>query len=411
MSDYKKPNNKSEKSIEIPNFINSRDNRNSSKSSRRTTPSQARKYDSEYDEEDFDEAYRPNKRVSYRSRKKKKKSSLGRILIINLSLLIILSGLLFLTPPGRKAILNIAGNYIYNNLEYQPAQNAIVDSDEAAAGVNNEQIVQKPVMNFLLIGIEEIKGDQNTDSMVIATMNTRTHTLKLTSLMRDLYVEIPGYNNNRINSAYAKGGIKLLYETIKLNFGIDIDGYCMVNFEAFEQIVDMVGGVEITLTEQEASYLRTTNYISNKSNRNVVAGTQLMNGNQALGYCRVRKVSTGTENNDFGRTQRHRIVLEAIYNKLKSKNIVSLVLLMNKILTQVEIKTDINNKTFNYCLEEAVKLKIKELETMRIPSDGTFDNASVMIGSRKSAVLVPKDWEATKKYINDFIYDTDYAAN
>jgi anionic cell wall polymer biosynthesis LytR-Cps2A-Psr (LCP) family protein len=185
----------------------------------------------------------------------------------------------------------------------------------------------------------------------------------------------------------------------------------MVNFEAFEQIVDMVGGVEITLTEQEASYLRTTNYISNKSNRNVVAGTQLMNGNQALGYCRVRKVSTGTENNDFGRTQRHRIVLEAIYNKLKSKNIVSLVLLMNKILTQVEIKTDINNKTFNYCLEEAVKLKIKELETMRIPSDGTFDNASVMIGSRKSAVLVPKDWEATKKYINDFIYDTDYTAN
>jgi len=139
----------------------------------------------------------------------------------------------------------------------------------------------------------------------------------------------------------------------------------------------------------------------------VVAGKQLMNGNQVLGYCRIRRVSTGTESYDFGRTQRQRKVLQAIYNKLKSKNIVSLVVTMNKILDQVEIKTDISNKTFNYCLEEAVSLKVKELETFRIPADGSYENVSVKIGKAKASVLMPKDMEALRKQLNEFIYGSD----
>jgi len=363
------------------------------------------KNDSEYD--DYEDSTKSRKRTGNRSRKKKKKTRLGLTLIINLTLLLILGCLLFFTPPGKKAIINIAGNYIYGTLDYEPTQKSDSSKKVAeakAATVNTTN--QKAVMNFLLIGVEEFKGAKNTDAMIIATLDTKNNSLKLTSLMRDLYIDIPGHGKNRLNAAYAKGGIELLYQTIEQNFGIEIDGYCMVNFEAFEQIIDIIGGIEITLTEKEAEYLRSTNYISKKENRNVVAGKQLMNGNQVLGYCRIRKVSTGTESYDFGRTQRQRIVLQQIYNKLKSKNIVSLLMIMNKILNQVEIKTDISNETFNYCLEKAVNLKVKELETLRIPKDGTYENTSVKIGKTKASVLVLKDQETTKKQIYEFIYGT-----
>lgn len=366
------------------------------------------KYDPE-NEYDYEEEYGSGKKTGSHSSKakKKKKPRLARTLLINLILLTILFCLLFYTKPGQKAIINIAGNYIHGKLDYNTP---IVDTLSNSGGIEGGSIRQtelKPVMNFLLIGVEEIKGARNTDAMIIATIDTRSKKLKLTSLMRDLYIEIPGHGKNRLNAAYAKGGIELMYQTIKHNFGIDIDGYCMVNFEAFEQIVDIIGGIEITLTEKEAKYLNSTNYISKKENRNVVAGKQLMNGNQVLGYCRIRRVSTGTESYDFGRTQRQRKVLQAIYNKLKSKNIVSLVVTMNKILDQVEIKTDISNKTFNYCLEEAVSLKVKELETFRIPADGSYENVSVKIGKAKASVLMPKDMEALRKQLNEFIYGSD----
>lgn len=413
----KKQTDKSDNSIDIADFINYDDIRNS-KSSKRKSSSGDKNYSYDYEdnyedeyEEEYEEEPKPVKRATKKKSKKKRKSKLLKLLTLNMVVLTVFCCILFLTPAGKKAVINMAGNYIYSNLNYESSKSAIKDLDTGTINPekrnnNKPQVSQKPIMNFLLIGIEEIKGDKNTDSMMIATLNTKTDSIKLTSLMRDLYVTIPGYKDGRLNSVYAKGGIDLMYETIKLNFDIDIDGYCMVNFEAFEQIVDIIGGIEITLTEKEAQYLRTTNYISKKENRKVVAGKQLMNGNQVLGYCRVRKVSTGTESSDFGRTQRQRIVLQQIYNKLKSKNVVSLVLIMNKILNQVEIKTDISNKTFNYCLEEAVNIKIHELETLRVPKNGSYKDATVTIGSKKAAVLIPKDWDATRKYIYDFISDT-----
>jgi LCP family protein required for cell wall assembly len=331
------------------------------------------------------------------TRKKKKKHKGLKIFAAIFSVFMIAIALLVFTPGGRKIILNIAGNYIYGKLDYEENTNK---NKQKPPKKKNEQ----HVVNILLLGVEEIEGASNTDSMIIATMNTKDKSLKLTSLMRDLYVEIPGYSNNRLNSAYAKGGIDLLYDTIELNFGIPLDGYAKVNFSAFEQIVDIIGGVEITLTEKEAYYLNTTNYISDPANRKVVPGTQTVNGNQALGYSRVRKVSTGTESNDFGRTQRQRAVLNSIFDKVKSKNVIELGLLMNEILTKVDIKTDITQNEFNDYLEEAVSLKVSELENYRIPSDGNYKNSKVQLGSLMQEVLEPTDWDATRAEIRKYIY-------
>lgn len=385
------------KQVEIPGFINYEDAGDSESYNRNLKKSLADQVNSYYEDSDTGSNRNP-------PQKKKGIPKLIKGTVLVLFALTLICGFMMFTKPGQKLIINLAGNYIYGNLQYQPAGSDADTESEETANLDTQTTKIGPVINILLIGIEEIEGAQNTDSMIIATMNTETHTLKLTSLMRDLYVDIPGHDKSKLNSAYAKGGIELLYDTIETNFGIRVDGYTMVNFKAFEQIVDMVGGVEISLTKEEAHYLNTTNYISKKSNRHVVEGPQIMNGNQAMGYCRVRKVSTGTENNDFGRTQRQRIVLQAIYDKVKSKNIVSLVLLMNKILTDVEIRTDIRQDEFNSYLQEAVNVLGTDIQTLRLPKDGSFENEKVKMGKYNVEVLVPKDWDELRAELHNFVY-------
>lgn len=397
--------------IDIPSFMNSRDSKGQKSTNIHFS------YEEDYDSDafikeinsslakqvkgDYQEPKKSSGGSSNNKKRPKKKKGTSKFLKVTASILLLfitVACLLLFTNPGRKLLIDTVGTYIYGNLSFTSS------ADPSDNGAITNQTLDKPVVNILLIGVEQIGGAQNTDSMMIATLNKEDNSLKLTSIMRDLYVDIPDHNKSKLNSAFSKGGIDLLYQTIENNFQVDLDGYCMVNFEAFETIVDMVGGVDITLTEKEAKYLRTTNYISKKSNRNVVAGVNHMNGNQALGYCRVRKVSTGTENNDFGRTQRQRIVLDAIFSEVKSKNVLQLVMLMNNILNTVEIQTDITQKEFNLYLNEASKLKVQSLKTFRIPTDGSFDNERVPMGKYNVEVLVPKDWNVTRQELHDFIY-------
>lgn len=336
--------------------------------------------------------------LKQRSQKKKKKKNRAiKITLYTLLTLSVLFSLLCFTKGGQKLILGFVSDYIYGNLDYK--------NEETNGGTIKEPF--KPtdkIVNILLIGVEEIKNAKNTDTMIIATMNTEDHTLKLTSLMRDLYVDIPGHGKNRLNAVYALGKIQLLSETIEQNLGIEINGYAKVNFENFEKIVDIVNGVKITLTDKEANYLNTTNYISQKKYRNVVEGTQTLNGNQALGYCRIRKRPTATESNDFGRTQRHRIVLNAIFDKVKSKNFLDMAFLMDKILNNVDIETNISKSEFKYYLEEAVSLKVKQLDTFRVPTDDNYENIKVTIGKLPNRdVISPKDWDKMRSDLKAFI--------
>ncbi len=258
------------------------------------------------------------------------------------------------------------------------------------------------VYNILLLGEEAIgsgQGRGRTDVIVIATMNTITNKLMLTSLMRDTLVQIPGYKDNKLNTAYERGGLDLMYETIALNFDIQLDGCVMVNFENFEKIIDKLGGLELTLTAGEARYLNSTNYISKPQYRNVTEGKQLMNGNQVLGYSRVRKRATITgNNNDYGRTDRHRIVLNAIFDKYKTKSKVELATMMINVLPM--ITTDIDSKNFELLLNNFIEMGTMEISQLRIPADGTFtDNVKV----RGMDVLIP-DLQENVKVLHNFIF-------
>lgn len=343
--------------------------------------------------------------------KNKKKKKI--ILIVSLStvaVLILVVCLLLFTKAGRKKLVEsvVAPNVYDEMFDYEETVTgtSVLDSDAVDANndLTTDYVVNDQVVNILLVGVEEIEDAQNTDTMIIASMNRETNELSVISLMRDLYVEIPGYSDNKLNAAYALGGMDLLYKTIELNFGIHMDGYILVNFNTFETIVDLMGGLDITLTQNEASYLNRTNYISNPANRTVVAGLQNMNGNQVLGYCRIRYVSTGQESNDFGRTARHRAVLNAIFDKLMAKNLLEQISFMNKVFANVQLKTDISKTKFSDYLTEIVDLDVSTLQQYRIPADNSYTDEKVYIGDYKQWVLIPNDWTELKDLLHEYIY-------
>ena len=163
--------------------------------------------------------------------KNNKRSYRLRFFTIGLSIIMLLILILIFTGAGKDILLNIASKYIYDNLDYVESES---DKDTDTKALETMPINE--VINILLLGVEEIDNASNTDVMIVASMNTKDKSIKLTSLMRDLYIPIPGYDNNRLNSVYAKGGIDLLYKTIYNDFGINIDGYALVNFESLIKI-------------------------------------------------------------------------------------------------------------------------------------------------------------------------------
>ena len=274
------------------------------------------------------------------------------------------------------------------------------------------------VVNVLLVGADknldeqDAKGaERRSDSMMIATLDIKHSKLKLTSLMRDMYVAIPGYGNQKLNAAYSHGGISLLYETIAQNFGIRMDGYAEVNFDAFVNVIDKLGGVEVDLTQSESDNLNSTNYIKRKKYRNTKVGKQVFNGYQALGYCRIRHgkrqpngrypgvYTKSGKGDDFGRVERQRLVIQAITKKVKKLSPIQILDLAADILPMVT--TDISqDDIYSYAITVAT-MGTTKLNQFAIPQDGTYTNQS--IGGQQ--VLVP-DITRNKAALKKFIFNS-----
>lgn len=281
--------------------------------------------------------------------------------------------------------------------------NKLVDVDLGDIEVTTDN----DIVNILLVGSDtrsELGSEKygRSDTVMIATIDNKHNRLKLTSLMRDMDVDIPGYGKHKFNAAYSYGGPELLYKTIATNFGISLDGYAEVDFEAFKDIVDEVGGVEIELTEQEAQYLNTTNYISGKKNRNVVPGWNTMNGAQALGYCRVRKrANINGTNNDQGRTERQRMVMSGIFDKVKKMPMSKWMDIIDVVLPN--ITTDISNGDIISYATDIVTMGTTEIDQYRIPVEGHYSNGN----SPTDGEVLTLDLPANKQLLQDFLFEYD----
>ncbi|MCQ2506432.1 MAG: LCP family protein [Lachnospiraceae bacterium] len=229
------------------------------------------------------------------------------------------------------------------------------------------------VYNVLLVGVENVEEHRATygrsDSMLIASVNIKDRKIKLISLLRDTWVEIENREDNRLNAAFTFGGISLLQNTVEDNFRVGIDAYAKVDFEGFQSLIDMLGGVEVTLTEEEAEYLNTTNYISDKMQRNVVPGTQVLTGNQALGYCRVRKVKAANgKSSDYGRTYRQRVVFQNLFERYKDADLGTMLKIVSEGLSYVT--TNATSKDIATWITNAIEYKCFELEMYQCPFPG-----------------------------------------
>jgi len=284
----------------------------------------------------------------------------------------------------------------------------ILDPSFTGPTINPEDVTWAPdidepieqgenIINILLIGQDRRPGEirARSDAMILCTVNKATKTLTLTSFMRDLYVQIPSCDDNRINVSYAVGGMQLLDKCIEKNFGVTVDGNIEVDFAGFSQVIDLVGGIDIELSKAEANYMNW--YCTNDPKLageywSLSEGTNHLSGTQALCYARIRNISN-EESADFGRTSRQRIVLTKLVEKAKSMSISELNNLLKQVLPMVT--TDLSDsEIFGYVVDLFPLLTDLKINTMRIPADGTYRLTVI----KEMSVLLP-DLEANRQLL------------
>ncbi len=246
--------------------------------------------------------------------------------------------------------------------------------------LNNDGLV-----NILLIGQDKREGEsrQRSDAMILCSFNPETNKLSMISFLRDLYVQIPNYEDNRLNAAYAYGGFELLKETLALNFGITVDGCLESDFEGFKKIIDTVGGVDIELTAEEAGI------VGNGASE----GLCTLDGKQALTYARIRKIDS-----DFQRTARQRKIMGAVFEKAKNYSLTELAMFFSEILPLMA--TDMTeDEMMALALSFASSFRDIETESYIVPAEGTYKNAMI----REMAVLVPNLYEIKKLIFEEYL--------
>ena len=279
-----------------------------------------------------------------------------------------------------------------------------------------EIVATQNVTTFMLVGQNYRPGEEHylSDAMIMCTVNRDTNTLTMTSILRDLYVPLPAYadhgpGRNRINVCYhlgtqwagsVKGGMEMLALCVEQNFGIPIDHTVEVNFDAFEKVIDMMGGVDITLTQAEADHLNTEENLAFYNFREFSAGPQTLSGLEALTYARIRKID-----GDFERTNRQRNVIDSLIKKCKKMGLWELHKLATEILPL--ITTDMTDEEMaNYIWEFIPMLADLNVVSQKIPLEKDQMNGDWSYKSKEVEgigwVLEPNLW-SHKKYLQQIL--------
>lgn len=330
----------------------------------------------EYYEEDYPE-YEEEPVAPRRQRRKRKHSlfdnardgyasTFQKVIAIILAVLILIFGSLFVVFSHYVGMLSEFDN-----------------GDSTALVANKDQSeADKKTFNILLVGVDSRKNTYTgrSDTMIILSINKSSKKVVMTSLLRDSYVAIPGHGYNKLNAAFAKGGTKLLTQTIYDNYHIAIDRTAVINFMFVVDLIDAVGGVEINVKQPELQYLNMYTYdqnwevfgMKNNLNKDRISspGTYNLNGNQALGYARIRYVGS-----DFGRTERQRIVLGKVMEKAEDMSVSELSDLANEFLPRV--RTDLSQTDIASLLTTLLRAKNYEIKSMALPVEGTYASGTV----------------------------------
>ena len=308
-----------------------------------------------------------------RKAKKRKKRRIA-LFIIELLILAVMACVLFIVMKWDKIQKDtLSEGDIYYNEGITAAENGSEDTWK-----------MQGYKNIALFGVDA--GETRTDSIIIASLNQDTGDIKLCSVYRDSYLNIGNDTYNKANSAYAHGGAEQAIKMINMNLDMTVDDYIAVNFQALEDVINDLGGIEINVEDAEISFLNDyqTSIVEGigggpKTGEQVIpvtqAGLQTLNGLQATAYCRIRY----TKGDDYRRTERQREVLKQIASKAKAADLGTL----NKIIDDVfpECKTSFTAAEFAEYASKAASYNISD--TTGFP----FEKAAGNMGKAGSCVV------------------------
>ncbi|MDM0474732.1 LCP family protein [Clostridium perfringens] len=281
-------------------------------------------------------------------------------------------------------LIGLGVGFYYLNSKLNKVQKVEVNKDNLS--INKTQVEEeKHIKNIALFGIDAPKGKVGrSDAILILTLDEEHKAIKLTSIMRDSYVNIPGHGDDKITHAYAFGGPELAMKTLNENLKVNVEDFMAVNFTSLPEIIDKLGGVKINIIPEEIHHIPGI----------TSPGEQVLNGAEALAYSRIRHATGG----DYKRTERQRLVLEAVFEKLKSTPTKEYPSLIDDFLPYIE--TNMSSMDMIKLATNVVPLVKGNLETARFPLDGYCDGKMI-----NGIWYLVYDRQTTLNQIQEYIYD------
>lgn len=273
---------------------------------------------------------------------------------------------------------------------------------------DDEIFTHSDVFNILLLGTDERNDDYQSfaraDSIMILSLNHKTKTIKLVSIQRGTGVEIldnvaSEYESyvgqyDWITHCFQYGGASLMLQEIQEFYRVDVNRYVRVNFSTFQQIIDLLGGVDVELTAEEAAGLNGEVETNARTEHTVTEGLNHLDGYDALQYARIRYIDS-----DWQRIERQRKVIQSIVTALKGSSLLELNALADSVLPLVE--TNLTRGEILNLLAFAPSVIGKEFEQMSVPVKGTYGS---MVGMQ-DRILYSVDFDANAQILRDFLYD------
>ena len=331
--------------------------------------------------------------AKYNKKKRKKRKKIRKLIFICISMMLLFFTGFSITYAGLL--------FAKVNTQELPTDNASLGISEDDLEDIKRRLGKDEIMNIALFGIDTRNPAEHTrsDSIIIATIDYKHKKIKLSSILRDTRVNIEGHGMQKINHAYAHGGPELAVKTLNQNFGLDIREFVTINFWGLEEIIDGLGGVTITVKENEVNeinkYIKELCDIDNKKYTPITkSGTQVLNGRQATAYGRIRYVG----NDDFERTERQRRVLEQIFHKIVNAGVTKYPKIVDAVLPH--ITTSFDKKDILSLGTQFLTSGIKEIEQSRFPVNGYWDNLKI-----NNTLYIEPQMSTMKNQIKDFIYD------
>lgn len=256
-------------------------------------------------------------------------------------------------------------------------------------------------LNILLLGGDSRSTESysRTDTMIILSVNREESIFKMTSIMRDTWVQFSSGKSNKINAANVFGGPELAMKTVNDYFGTDIENYVLVNMYDLVHIIDLVGGVELEITEAERKNINSgaQDYINNVAKYSgdtylENSGKVWLNGLQAMSFCRIRYID-----NDYHRVMRQQQVLLALADKMQNMEVNDLMEALDGIMEYID--TNMENEAMKELAYTGLSAEIEDVGQYRIPADGTFNSG--MFGD---VWCIKPNFEKNAQLLHGFIY-------